>query len=99
MKRNDPGHIENLIEFETGPRPLVTKSNYPYGKIMDGLKALDSTKSLVFDKAKFGNNRLQTLRNIAKKGNLGYIKQCRKGEKVYVWLQEPINGGGDGKVL
>jgi len=98
MGRNKVGYVENLIDFETAPKPLVTKTDFPYRKVLDSLKALDATKSLVFDSDKFPYYRLQRLRIFAGREGLGYIKQCKKGEKVYVWMNEP-NGGENGKVL
>lgn len=92
MTKSNGGEIGNLIEFEVANRPLVTGTNFPYRKILDSLKVLDATKSLVFDPKNLPYSRIQALRKLAAKEDLGWIKQAKKGDKLYLWIHTPCGG-------
>lgn len=79
--------VENLIKFETAPRPMVEgRSKIPYEEIFKSLQALDSTKSLVFKEKEMSNDRVYQIRAKARKLNLPYVRVAKQNGKVYMWM-------------
>lgn len=80
--------MENVIRFETAPRPLYTgRSNFPYEEIMKSLEVLDSTSSVVLSQKECKTNNITYLSAMVTKSGSGRLRSCSKNGKVYLWIQ------------
>ena len=81
--------MENLIRVKIAPRPLFsTRSSFPYEAVIESLKVLDNTKSIIFSNKECTQANLTYLRVQCKKLGLGDVKIARKDENIYLWLNK-----------
>ena len=81
--------MENIIKFRTENIPIVTRrSKFPYGDVLQSLKVLDRTKSIVCDNDEVKGHNLVKLRLLIDEHKLGFLRHARKNDKCYLWLND-----------
>ena len=85
--------MENLIDFKTGPIPLSgsRRCKFPYDKVLNSLKVLNSELSIIFDEKEVTYSNMKYLRQMAEKRDMGTIKSAKHkdatgAKKIHVWI-------------
>jgi len=79
--------MKNMINFKTADRPSITRScKFPYETVLNALKVLDSTKSIVFDEDEIKQGNVYLLRKFAGQLGVGYVRRARIDGKIHLWL-------------
>lgn len=78
----------NVIAFKTAPRPLYEgRSKFPYEKVLESLKVLDSTKSLIFPTKEISTYHFHKLRKLGALVGLT-VKKAELDGSVFIWANK-----------